>query len=489
MQLVAAGSVVGDAKVACAGRDQGNTGRCGDDDHGRVLGNGAAVGAQTIELVVRTQSVGHCAFGELVVGGAVEVSAPVSAHAVLGALDQSEGRCRSGEVVAEVVRAVIVGAVLIHREAVGIGGNLRADFRGLGGGAYGTDCAVVVGNVAVSSADVGGGAIYDATVIVVVREGAAVSVGSQDGARIGICSDFCAYGDAIANGAGVTDFSDDGTMSPTSCKAYSAGDSRGAEAAFDGAIIVIVSDNAAVTCGIATVGADEDVVIHTTVGDGATFVISDDAADVFVTGDVAVAEGDVLYGALIEVAKEALVVGVAADTDAAYSMAVTIEGAAERVGAGADGGIVVLRAVIFDVGAQFDELAGVIGAAVDAGGQLVQLILVIDDVWIGLGACVAGGEVLDRPAGGDDGVGGRHFKAIAVEGSPIQAIAQERLLITRGGVARAAQRDGSTCGVVPCALMGNGRCRANADAGARVDGEHLYRAVVGADVLTYSITV
>ena len=86
---------------------------------------------------------------------------------------------RSGKVVAEVVGAIIVCAVLIHREAVGISGNLRTDFRRLGDRGYGLDSSVICDDVTIFyngpllvliATHIGRGPANRAVIIVVVPE-------------------------------------------------------------------------------------------------------------------------------------------------------------------------------------------------------------------------------------------------------------------------------------------------------------------------------
>ena len=171
--MIPADGVVGNAKVASSDWNEGNDLRRRNDDHGGVFRNSATVIAHAVEFVVGSQGIGRGAFRQILVFGAVEECAPISIHAVLGACCQSKSFCSACKVVTQVVRAIIVSAVFINRKAVGIRGNLRADFCRLRGGGYRPDRAVVVGYIVISTAaaKIADIAVNTAVVVVVIGNG------------------------------------------------------------------------------------------------------------------------------------------------------------------------------------------------------------------------------------------------------------------------------------------------------------------------------
>ena len=313
---------------------------------------------------------------------------------------------------------------------------------------------VVLNDVAAVGADVGGGAAYDAAVIVVVGEGvvAAASV-SHDGAFIIVCADGGAEGEVVADGA-VRESAYDAAIVITTALAV-VGHGGGADAAVDGRVIHM-ADDAAVVFGIIVIGTDGDGALHAAVGDGAAIQEADNAADVIHACDGAAAQRDVLYGASVaDVAEEALVIATGVDMDAAHSVAVAVEGAYEVFGTVADGGVVVLRAVVGDVRAQLEELVVVVGAAVHLGGQQVEARRGGDDVGAFLGGAVVVGvgmPVADEGAV-HGGIGGGHGEGVAREDVAVKAIGRHAALKQ----VVVAQGDGGVAGVVGGALVGNGR--------------------------------
>ena len=120
--------------------------------------------------------------------------------------------------------------------------------------------------------------------------------------------------------------------------------------------------------------------------------IAYDTADHAIPRNAGIGEGDVQHRTVISLAKQSMVtviIIVAAaliDADTADSVAVAVEGALEGstdiIYVSADGGVIVLGAGgavpggvvgVGNVGTQLEELAAVVVAAVDGGGQGVEL--------------------------------------------------------------------------------------------------------------------
>ena len=194
------------------------------------------------------------------------------------------------------------------------------------------------------------------------------------------------------------------------------GEGGGAGAVADGAetrIIgsTVVAYDAAEVANIVPDGVDGDGAEDVTAGDGAAGVSAYDATGAAMTSDAGVGEGQVVdVGAKVCITEEALIdaVIIIETTDAADGLVVAVEVATESSAVIiSDGLVVVLGAggivpvglmAIRDVGGELEELACVVVdclavAAIDAAGQQVELLGVVDDVGIVLVAGADGSPV------------------------------------------------------------------------------------------------
>ena len=134
-------------------------------------------------------------------------------------------------------------------------------------------------------------------------------------------------------------------------------------------------------------------VVDGTVLNGAVLCLTHYGTQLIRTRELRVVEQDVLDGGSIGVAEEALAAGGCGQDDIAYLLIVAVEGATEGMVGGADRCIEVsCRIVIVERVLQFEELAVIVLAAVDALRQERHLSSVIDD--IGVGGSVAGTDSL-----------------------------------------------------------------------------------------------
>jgi len=331
----------------------------------------------------------HVAEGSAVVVGGGVVEGERVAAAVEGAgevVAVAAGHARDGDVGAELdgfAAEAVVGVVVIE------GGAHDAPS---GGGADGVGVAADGEVVAGGEADVGDGGAGlgvacgagDAVVdVVAVADGASTGGIAYDGADIAIACDGAAEVDAVLDGAAAMAcdaaviFATDG-----------GGDAGGAGAAGDGA--EIVAYDAAVEVGIGCNGVDGDVAEDVAVLYATVVVVAYDGAAVVVAGEAGVGEEYVLHLGTIDESEESRVsfLGFTAalvDADTADGVALAVEVAfevSEIVEVAADGREVVLGAAgvvpvgfvaVSEVGGQHEVIALVLRAAVDVGGQLVEV--------------------------------------------------------------------------------------------------------------------
>ena len=182
------------------------------------------------------------------------------------------------------------------------------------------------------------------------------------------------------------------------------GELCGTGAMADGGVLVILAYYAAVVPCIGSLNSvDADITVYVAVTDGTARAISRNPANIFVTSDAGIGEGDVLHlGSFGDTAEETLTgaLGSAAliDADTVDGVALAVEVPFEVINIIADGCIVFLGAGgivpcggvgVSDVGTKYEVFAVVIIALVDVVGQQVEAESVGDDVGLLPAAAVA----------------------------------------------------------------------------------------------------
>ena len=350
-------------------------------------GDDVWIGLCAAAAPVRNQGHGHRNIGsrhgeDVAVDGAAGSS--VVRPIALGQVVVNQGDVAALAIVGCAVDVGAGGVGLVARARQGgRGGAVSGDVIGQGEAIKGQG-ALVSDDIGAVAAHVGGvgRAGHGAVTVEVALKGTITMIFAGNGAMVFNVGHNSTDSDAVCDTSTVEIMAHDTTVSPAANHVGSNAEGGMADATLNSSLIT--PHDTSVIKGIVRHGVDGHIVGHGAILDGALERIACNPADIVFARDTGIGQMDTLDSAVVEIAKEALkgFVSFIIDADAADAVVLPIEGASERGGIGAYGGIIVLGAgavvprggvSVGDVGGLHEGEALAIVAEIDIAGKVVEV--------------------------------------------------------------------------------------------------------------------
>ena len=234
---------------------------------------------------------------------------------------------------------------------------------------------------------------------------------------------------------------------------------------------------------------------HSASGDGgASIAFSNNATNAIVGCNLDIVHIEILHLSIINIAKNTKITTSAIDADAFEGLLVAVKVAAERIGAGTDGGVVVFigstRITVGKIVHQLEVLAAVVVACIHTGGKEVELFCKINLIGIlfRIAGTLFGGPVGGHTADGDHGIGVLHVENMnGVKIASHQCLTINNVCVLAAGIRVAAlqstaQGDGDAFFVIVHRVIGDGGGGSGGHAVRNADGKYRACAVVGCNI-------